>query len=205
MKEVALSADPYNLIVTGVGGQGNVLASRVIGDIFLQQGFQVTIGETFGLSQRGGSVMSHVRISAYTSFSPQIPRGRAHLVLALEPTEAIRVLGEYGNPGVKVLCNLRAIHSVGVISGELEYPAVDDLRNWMLELSDKAWFVEATEAAMELGSPIYANMILIGALAGTNMLPFNRECFEGVISKVVPAEKLLVNLAAFDKGMQIIS
>ena len=63
--------DPYNLIITGVGGQGNVLASRMVGDMLARMGFYVTIGETFGASQRGGSVMSHLRISSESSMSPQ--------------------------------------------------------------------------------------------------------------------------------------
>ena len=109
MNNKALLADPYNLIITGVGGQGNVLASKLVGNMLTDKGYRVTIGETFGASQRGGSVMSHLRISAESVFSPQIPRGRAHLVVALEPTEALRVLGEYGNPGIKVITNTRPV------------------------------------------------------------------------------------------------
>jgi len=98
MKPSALGHDPYNLIITGVGGQGNVLASRVIGDMMSELGYTITIGETFGASQRGGSVMSHLRCSKGV-LSPQIPRGKAHLVVALEPSEAIRVLKDYcGKP-----------------------------------------------------------------------------------------------------------
>jgi len=107
MAPAMLSNDPYNIIITGVGGQGNVLASRMVGDMLLESGLVVTIGETFGASQRGGSVMSHMRVSASTFFSPQIPRGLAHMIVSLEPTEAIRVLKDYGNPQVKVISNTR--------------------------------------------------------------------------------------------------
>ena len=78
MNNVSLPYDPYNVIITGVGGQGNVMASRVVGIMLSRQGLQVTIGETFGASQRGGSVMSHLRISTGSSWSPQIPKGRCH-------------------------------------------------------------------------------------------------------------------------------
>ncbi|MCD6296874.1 MAG: 2-oxoacid:acceptor oxidoreductase family protein, partial [Deltaproteobacteria bacterium] len=138
METVRLKSDPYNLIITGVGGQGNVLASRMVGDMLSQLGFYVTIGETFGASQRGGSVMSHLRISAASTFSPQIPKGRANMIVALEPTEAIRVLRDYGNPEVGVLCNTRPIHSIGVISGEQTYPALKEIRGWAQELSRSA-------------------------------------------------------------------
>jgi len=73
---VRLSSDPFNLIITGVGGQGNVLASRVVGNMLMGQGLYVTIGETFGASQRGGSVMSHLRVSADSNFSPRFPKAR---------------------------------------------------------------------------------------------------------------------------------
>ena len=98
MEKTTLLCDPYNVIITGVGGQGNVMASRVLGNMLSVKGLQITIGETFGASQRGGSVMSHLRISAGSTWSPQIPEGCAHMVVALEPIEALRVLMVYGNP-----------------------------------------------------------------------------------------------------------
>ena len=116
MQQANLPIDPYNVIITGVGGQGNVMASRILGNMLSRKGLSVTIGETFGASQRGGSVMSHLRVSKESSWSPQIPRGQCHLVISLEPTEAMRVLATYGNPGIKVLCNTRSIHAIGVIS-----------------------------------------------------------------------------------------
>ena len=102
MNDVSLPYDPYNIIITGVGGQGNVMASRVLGNMLARRGLQITIGETFGASQRGGSVMSHLRISRGSSWSPQIPKGQCHLVISLEPTETMRVLANYGNPNVGV-------------------------------------------------------------------------------------------------------
>ena len=130
-----LKYDPFNLIITGVGGQGNVMASRVLGNILSKKGYTITIGETFGASQRGGSVMSHLRISSDSCFSPQIPKNQAHIIIALEPTEALRVLAGYGNEDVKVLCNKRPIHSVGVISGEQSYPEMSQLMEWVNDLS----------------------------------------------------------------------
>jgi len=77
------------------------------------------------------------------------------MVVSLEPTEALRVLRDYGNPDVKVICNMRPIHAVGVISGEMEYPSHEDLKKWIQTLSTKAWFVNATDEAMKLGNPIF--------------------------------------------------
>jgi indolepyruvate ferredoxin oxidoreductase, beta subunit len=199
-----LSHDPYNLIIAGVGGQGNVLASRILGDLLSRQGFSVTIGETFGASQRGGSVMSHLRISARSSYSPQIPKGKAHVILALEPVEAIRTLKDYGNPEVKVLCNLRPIHAIGVICGEQTYPSAEDLKTWIRELSQTSWFINATAEAVRLGNPILSNIIAVGALAGTGVLPLDRGLFETVLSSKMPPSKVALNLTAYDRGMKMI-
>lgn len=201
----SLGADPYNMIITGVGGQGNVLASRVLGNMLMALGLHVTIGETFGASQRGGSVMSHLRISGQRDISPQIPKGQAHLVVSLEPTEALRVLKEYGNPAVFVLCNMRPIHAIGVISGEARYPEADELKRWITELSQRAWFVNATEAAMALGNPIFGNILLVGALAATGVLPLERAHFETTIARMVPGDKVAANLTAFDQGRALIA
>jgi len=200
-----IAADPYNLIITGVGGQGNVLASKLIGNMLSDKGYYVTIGETFGASQRGGSVMSHLRISSESILSPQIPRGKAHMVVALEPTEALRVLREYGNPDVKVITNTRPVYSVGVICGELNYPSGDDLRRWMEKLSKAHWFIDATEEAVKLGNPILGNVLLVGALAGVGDLPLDRDGFREVMAHTMPPDKLEINVTAFDKGLAMIS
>jgi indolepyruvate ferredoxin oxidoreductase beta subunit len=200
----ALAADPYNMIITGVGGQGNVLASRLLGNILIAQGFHITIGETFGASQRGGSVMSHLRASAQSDLSPQIPRGHAHLVISLEPTEALRVLKDYGNEAALVLCNMRPIHAISVISGEADYPEIEQLREWITSLSEKAWFLNATDAAMEMGNPIFTNILLVGALAATGVLPLDRAIFEETIGRMIPKDKIAKNLEAFDKGKTLI-
>ncbi len=201
MKNVSLPFDPYNVIITGVGGQGNVMASRVVGNMLSRKGLSVTIGETFGASQRGGSVMSHLRISEESYWSPQIPKGKCHLVISLEPTEAMRVLMNYGNPGVMVLCNTRPVHAIGVISGEQQYPSMDDIRSWVQELSEASWFLDATERALELGNPILGNIMMIGAAAFISALPLDREDFEVVISETMPADKLELNLQAYDLGV----
>ncbi len=204
MKPPELSRDPYNLIITGVGGQGNVLASRMVGDMLTQQGLVVTIGETFGASQRGGSVMSHLRVSPDGFYSPQIPKGRAHIIVSLEPTEAVRVLKDYGNPEVKVLCNMRPIHSIGVICGEQQYPPLERIKEWIEELSEEARFFDATGKALELGNPIFSNIICVGALAGMDVLPLDRKAFEEVLRQKVSPEKIEANLSAYDIGRQLV-
>jgi indolepyruvate ferredoxin oxidoreductase beta subunit len=192
--------DPYNIVITGVGGQGNVMASRVLSNMMVRAGFKVTIGETFGMSQRGGSVMSHIRVSPTAVWSPQIPKGTADLIVALEPVEAIRVLADYGNPAVKVIVNLRAIYPVGVITGEDEYPSETDIRETVTALAAEARFLSATDEAIRLGNPILGNIVMIGAVAGLGVLPIDREGFETVIREGMPATKVKANLRAFAIG-----
>ncbi|MEW5737119.1 MAG: indolepyruvate oxidoreductase subunit beta [Thermodesulfobacteriota bacterium] len=199
-----LAKDPTNVIITGVGGQGNVLASRILGNLLSMQGLSITIGETFGASQRGGSVASHLRVSAKGAWSPQIPKGRADLVVALEPIEALRILAEYGNKEVTVITNTRSIFPVGCISGELAYPTMDQVKGWLNEFSKKAYFIDATNEAMKLGSPIFGNIMMIGALSAVGTLPVTREGFFTAVSAAMAASKVDINMQAFDIGVAMI-
>jgi indolepyruvate ferredoxin oxidoreductase beta subunit len=200
MRTPPLPKDPYNLIITGVGGQGNVLAARLLGDILAGKGFLVTIGETFGASQRGGSVMSHLRVSGKSVASPQIPRGRADVIVSLEPAEAIRVLAGYGRPDSILLTNSHPIYPVGVIKGELEYPPVDEMQEAVARILPAARFVDATARALSLGNPILANIVMLGALSGLSVVPFDREDFQEAISLRMAPDQVAINLRAFDEG-----
>jgi indolepyruvate ferredoxin oxidoreductase beta subunit len=195
-----LIKDPYNIVITGVGGQGNVMASRVLSNMLVRRGFRVTIGETFGMSQRGGSVMSHIRVSADNVWSPQIPKGRADMIVAIEPVEALRVLSGYGNPDVKVLVNMRPIYPVGVITGEEEYPALERIREAVAGLAETAFFLDATAEAIKLGNPILGNIVMIGAVAGLGVLPIGRDIFETVIREGMTPSRVESNLRAFAVG-----
>ncbi len=124
-----MEKDPYNVVVAGVGGQGNVVGTQLMGAVLVNQGYKVTIGETYGASQRGGSVMSHMRVSMAYQYGPLIPPRCADLVVALEPTEAVRVLAQYGNRNTLSVVNTRAIFPVDVISGDLSYPKKEALIN----------------------------------------------------------------------------
>jgi indolepyruvate ferredoxin oxidoreductase beta subunit len=200
-----LAKDPYNIVITGVGGQGNVMASRVLSNMLVRKGFKVTIGETFGMSQRGGSVMSHIRVSSTSVWSPQIPKGEADLIVAIEPIEAIRVLSGYGNRSVKAVVNLRSIYPISVITGEEEYPSTETIRATITELAAEARFLAATEEAIRLGNPILGNIVMIGAVAGLGVLPIDRGLFERVIRDGMPAARVEDNIRAFAIGEASVS
>ncbi len=197
---MALQKDPWNVIITGVGGQGNVLASQILGQILIQQGYSITIGETYGASQRGGSVMSHIRVSRTAQFSPLIPEGKCDLVLGLEPVEALRILAQYGNPGVMMLINTRPIYPIDVIAGNAVYPEISVVLKKIQRLSRRVWTLNATEIGLELGDPIFSNIVMLGALSATDLLPVHREEFQSVIQEILPSHKLQLNIEAFERG-----
>ncbi len=192
--------DGINLIITGIGGQGNILISRLIGEVTLEQGYWVTIGETYGASQRGGSVASHVRISRAMQQGPITPEGGADIILGLEPVESLRMLGLYGSPKTSVITNTRPIHPMAVAIGDADYPALDVIKNGIHELTRQAWYLDATEIAIGLGAPLLTNMVMIGALAGSGLMPFEEETFERQLRLVFDREKLALNLKAFARG-----
>lgn len=198
-----MKRDPYNIIITGVGGQGNVLAARILGNTLVTQGFKVTIGETFGASQRGGSVMSHLRVSEKSAWSPQIPKGKAHLVIALEPVESLRVMALYGSRSTAVISNTRPIYPVSVICGDAAYPSIEDLGESLSQLSDDVRFINATEEAVSLGNAILSNVIMVGAAAAMDDIPINENAFKAVMSTVLSPDKIEVNMEAFRRGRSI--
>ncbi len=197
-----LKHDPLNIIIAGVGGQGNILASLLLGRLLVKKGFEVIIGETYGASQRGGSVMSHLRVTGRGGISPIIPKGKAHYIIALEPAEALRVMGEYGNPDIRVLSNTRPIYPVDVITGAFEYPDLANLKKIIAENSKEAIFIDATEIALRVKTPILANIIMMGAFAGWGVVPVSVEEFEEAIRENVSAKHVKKNIEAFEEGIR---
>jgi indolepyruvate ferredoxin oxidoreductase beta subunit len=199
---MVLTKDPFNVIIGGVGGQGNVLASQILGEMFVSRGYVITIGETYGASQRGGAVMSHLRLSTRDQFSPLIPEGQCDLLVALEPVEGLRILDTYGNPRVMTLLNTRPIHPIDVISGSATYPPVSGVISKIKELSRRVWTLNATEIALKMGDPIFSNIVMLGALCAIDVLPIHRQGFESVIEDLLPSQLLEENMKAFDKGRE---
>lgn len=193
--------DPLNLIVCGVGGQGNILISRMIARILTRNNYLMTIGETFGAAQRGGPVFSSLRISKKKYYGPLIPEGKAHVILSLEPMETLRTLNTYGNPQVITLTNFHPIYPVGVLSKRLSYPDLETIKYAIQGLSKRSSFIKATEMAIELGSPIASNIVMLGAFVGTNQIPLSQEDVEEEIRTTFPSSKVDLNLKALNMGI----
>jgi len=196
--------DPLNLIISGIGGQGNILLSRMIGRILTQKGYLVNIGETFGAAQRGGSVYSSMRVSKKKNYGPLIPEGCAHLILSLEPLEALRMVTLFGNPEVLTLTNTEPINPVGVLSKRLQYPDLEKLRKAVEKHSGTAWFVDATKLALHLKTAIVANLVMLGALSAIGVIPVTREDVEEEIRSTFPSTKVNLNLTAMRTGIKAV-
>lgn len=195
-----LHSDPLNLIICGIGGQGNIRVSRMIGKILNDKGFHVNIGETFGAAQRGGAVFSSMRVSGKKNYGPLIPKGRAHMILSLEPLEALRILGTYGNPGIATIVNTQSVFPVGVLAGEFDYPEPDHLQKAIRDFSGKYYPLDATAMAMELKAPIVANIIMLGALARSGFIPVDIGDVRKEIKNSFPAAAVELNLRALAMG-----
>jgi len=193
-----------NLILTGVGGQGNVLASQILGRAAVNKGFQVTIGETFGLSQRGGSVMSHIRISDDKQYGPLIPPNMADVIVGLEPLETIRIFPEFGKENTTLLINSRPIYPLNVIAGDVSYPDPDWIKSTLNNAGGPLYWLDATPLAMELGDPIMLNMIMLGALCELPSIPLEEEELEDVLKTLFPEPKLKANFKALEVGGNLI-
>jgi len=198
---MALKKDPLNLIITGVGGQGNVLASQIVASAGIKEGLFVTVGETYGASQRGGAVMSHVRFSSQAQCSPLIPKGQADIVVGLEPMEALRIIADFGNPKTKVIVNPRPIYPIWVLAGQATYPPVEELLDKLRELVESVRVVEATGTG-EAG--LAANILMVGALAASGMLPIPIASFEEAMREILAPKDVKLNLQAFKKGVEAI-
>ncbi len=194
--------DPLNIIITGVGGQGNIQASYIIASAAVQDGFYVSVGETYGAAQRGGSVTSHIRLSRETQYGPLIPKGRAHIIVGFEPVECLRTIGEFGNKESKVIVNPRPIYPIDVLSGEATYPPVDKILNAIKELVQSVHVIEATELAKEAGDTLVQNIVMIGSLAASSFTPIKMGTLRTVVAEFFTDKNRDINLKAFNLGVK---
>lgn len=200
-----MTANVLNIIVTGVGGQGNVLASQVIATAAVDSGYYVSVGETFGASQRGGSVTSHIRVSQVKPYGPLISRGEADFILGFEPLETLRTYTDYGNALSQIIMNVRPNYPLGVLLNEDRYPDISGLTNNLIAQTQKLWALEATELAVGVGVPVGTNMVMTGAFAGVQFLPIPLEVYETVLKGLFAGEIQDLNLAAFRAGVKAVS
>jgi len=191
----------YDILIAGVGGQGVVLASRLLALAAMKAGFHVSTAETIGMSQREGSVSSHIRIGDEVSGS-LIPIGQADLLLGLEPAETVRNL-PFLKEGGKVLVNTHAIPPASRPPGSPEYdPAA--LISFLYVYYPGILCSDFTELADKVGTYRAANVAMLGAAAGARVLPFPEEILKAVLDAEIPEKYRAVNDAAFERARKCI-
>ena len=194
-----------NVVICGIGGQGNILASGLMGSALVEKGYKVSVGETYGASQRGGSVMSHLRVSDERERGVLIPHGQADIVVAFEPVEALRILRVYGNKNTKVIYDTRPAYPLGVLIGEDEYPALEDIDAEIKDRCAESYPLPATDMAMEAGNAKVANIIMMGALAAMDEMPIEPEEFYKALEQNFKGKVLDMNKNVFMTGYEFIN
>lgn len=188
------NAKTTNILLSGVGGQGVILASYILSQAALAEGYDVKQSEVHGMSQRGGSVISHLRFGSQVS-SPLVTMGVADLLLSFEPLEALRY-HHWLRPGGLLVYNSLRVNPSTVAAGLATYPDEIDAR--IAEAWPDVRRVDATALALEAGTAKAANIVLLGAIA--NQLPFSDETWSSIIAKVVPPKTVEANMKAFAAG-----
>lgn len=192
-----------NLIITGVGGQGNILSAKVLAAAILSQGLEVTVGDVYGLSQRGGAVASHVRWQAESALPPLVPQGRLDVLVAFEPMEALRILEQFGSRETVAVVNTTPIPPIGVQAGRFAYPDPSDLLDAIKVSTRQLKLVKATDTALTLGSIQALNIVMMGALYGTGFIGDGIEYFEKALRSSVKSKFVDLNLKAFAAGREL--
>ncbi len=185
-----------DLLVTGVGGQGVVLASDIIGETALAAGFDVKKTDTLGMAQRGGSVVSHVRLAPKV-WSPLIKDGEADLLLAFEKLEAAR-WSHYLKPGAIAIVNNYEQPPLSVSLGQDKYPTDAQIAAALKRRTDKVYFIDGNKRAKELGNVRTLNIYMLGCFSV--FAPLDIDVWKESISRRMPENIREINLTAFEKG-----
>lgn len=193
-------AGKLDILIAGVGGQGTVLASRVLGQVALNAGLTVRTAETIGMAQREGSVQSHVRIGSQ-NFGPLIGSQGADILLGFEPAEAQRACG-FIKPSGLGLVNIHPIRPVTVALGTSAYP-LDEIQKYLCSLPIKMTFINAFELATLAGNYRTVNSVMLGVLANTGLLPVSVDEIKAVLLEMLPERVKAVNERAFELGREI--
>ncbi len=186
-----------SIMIVGVGGQGTLLTSRILGSALLDCGYDVKVSEVHGMSQRGGSVVTYVRYGEKVS-SPIIEKGEADIILAFEKLEAARWL-EYLKPDGKIIVNSQQIDPMPVVIGTTEYP--EDVIGAVKAAGADVDVIDALSLAVEAGNAKAVNVVLIGAMAKSTSL--DKEVWIKALKDNVPPKFLELNLKAFEMGYNI--
>ena len=192
-----------NIIICGVGGQGVVLMSELLGHSIVRDELSIRGSEVLGMAQRGGSVVSNIRIGSELH-APLIPDGRCDIMVALEPSEALRNI-KYLSESSLVILNTRKIIPFTVSIDKSVYPELEIVIKKLNKATSNVITIDASQIAEEAGSLLSTNTAMLGALFGTGRISVELETVKAVIKEKLPAGTILANMKAFDLGYATVS
>ncbi|MCE5253231.1 MAG: indolepyruvate oxidoreductase subunit beta [Actinomycetia bacterium] len=192
------AVEELNIILAGVGGQGVILMSDLLGNSALADGLNIQGSEVLGMAQRGGSVFSNIRLGD-GAVGPLTPQGKCDILVAVEPSEALRYVKELA-PSALVILNTTEVRPYTVATGESAYPAFDVILATVRKVTKQIIPLDATQIAKEAGNALAANTAMLGALFGSGRLPIKVETMKELIKSRVPPKAVEANLKAFDMG-----
>lgn len=196
LKKLVIEMHSLNIMIVGVGGQGTLLASRILGNVALKSGYDVKVSEVHGMSQRGGSVVTYVKMGEKV-YSPLIEKGEADIIISFEKLEALRWV-DYLKTDSTIVVNDQVINPMPVILGKAKYP--EKILERMKESGIKLSSIDALSIARNCGSIKAVNVVLIGLMAKTTNI--GREIWQQALEEVIPKKLLEVNIKAFDAGFE---
>jgi indolepyruvate ferredoxin oxidoreductase, beta subunit len=188
----------FNILLAGVGGQGVILMSEFLGKAAINDGLKVRGSEILGMAVRGGSVTSIIRIGEDV-YGPLIPQGKCHVLLGLEPSEALRHVSYLSKSGLVIL-NTTPIVPFTVSLGQSAYPALDQILAKLSGITSRVVTLNAAQMAEDAGSLLAANIVMLGALFGAGLLPIQTTTMKQAIEAHFPARVAGINIKAFDLG-----
>ncbi|MEN6592854.1 MAG: indolepyruvate oxidoreductase subunit beta [Methanobacterium sp.] len=192
----------YNIYICGVGGQGIIKTSIVMGEAAMKMGKPVVMSEIHGMAQRGGVVSTELKIGH--SRSPLIGDGEADLILAFEPLEALRSIDKIGEEGC-VVTNTAPIMPFNISASENPYPRMDFILKELESRSSKLYALNALDIAKEAGHILSLNMVMLGGAAAVPNFPVDKTSLQESMKDNLPAKSLEINYKAFNRGFDIVN
>jgi len=189
-----------NIVLTGVGGQGVITAANILGKAAVKAKVNVFVSEVHGMAQRGGSVNCTVRIGDV--HGPLVQTGSADVIVSTEPIEALRYI-DYSNSNTKIITDINPVVPFTVSTGDEEYPDIEKVYK-KLSSYGKLYKVDAVKLAKDAGALITKNVVMLGALAGSGILPFDKNILLETVLENVPAKYKEINKKAFENGFNSI-
>ena len=188
--------DPFSILVAGVGGQGNLVCGRIIAEAAAMQGLRPVVGDTFGASRRGGSVLTHIRIGKQ-DWGPLIPKGEVDVLLGFEPLEALSAATKYAGDRTVAVVSMMPVLPSNVTSGTASYPKIDDIERDLESICKQVHFLDTEPVLTRSGSTRVLNSYMIGVLSVLGGIPFDSKKLKKAISKILDSER---DLTAFHEG-----